>query len=160
MPQRRGRPRKNKEVVEARFSEESLARSKAEELLMRAIRLEPAGGSSHEDRRRTRKVDITGVNDQEPSQQLKQAKLAITELYQENMELRRQLATKTMEASAVQGHEGNVAWLKRQLREAQDTIVQLREAQRLTEERHTEYSRECEATEKEARVALASAQKK
>jgi hypothetical protein len=103
----------------------------AEELLMHAIRLEPAGGSSHEGRSRTRKVDITGANDQEPSQQLKQAKLAITELYQENMELRRQLATKTMEASAAQGREGNMAWLKRQLREVQDTIVQLREAQRL-----------------------------
>jgi hypothetical protein len=127
---------------------------------MCAIRLEPAGGSSRESRRRTREMDTTGVNDQEPSQQLKQAKLAITELYQENMELRRQLATKTMEASAAQGHEGNVAWLKRQLREAQDTIVQLCEAQRLSEERHTKNSRECEATEKEARAALASAQKK
>jgi hypothetical protein len=105
-------------------------------------------------------MDTTGVNDQEPSQQLKQAKLAITELYQENMELRRQLATKTMEASTVQGREGNVAWLKRQLREVQDTIVQLREAQRLSEERHTKHSRECEATEKEARAALASVQKK
>jgi hypothetical protein len=72
----------------------------AEELLRRAIRLEPAGGSSHEDRSRTRKEDITGENEEEPSQQLKQAKLAIAELYQENMELRRQLATKTTEASA------------------------------------------------------------
>jgi hypothetical protein len=94
-----------------------------EELLMHAIQLEPAGGSSREGRRRTRKIDITGTNDQEPSQQLKQAKLAIAELYQENMELRRQLATKTMEASATQGREGNMAWLKRQLREVQDTIV-------------------------------------
>jgi enterochelin esterase-like enzyme len=38
----------------------------------------------------------TGTNDQETSQQLKQAKLAIVELYQENRELRQQLATKTM----------------------------------------------------------------
>jgi hypothetical protein len=126
MPRRRGRPRKNKETMEARVLEEPRARSVAEELLMRAIWLEPAGGSSRENRSRTRREDITGVNDQEPSQQLKQAKLAITELYQENMELRRQLATKTTEASTtVQGREGNVAWLKRQLREAQDTIVQL-----------------------------------
>jgi hypothetical protein len=50
-----------------------------------------------------------------------------------------------MEASAVQGHEGNVAWLKRNLREAQDTIVQLQEAQRLEKERHTKHSRECES---------------
>jgi hypothetical protein len=109
--------------LEARFPEKSFSRSKDEELLMHAIRLEPAGGSSREDRRKTRKVDIIGVNDQEPSQQLKQAKLAITEIYQENMELRQQLVTKIMEASAVQGSEVNVAWLKRQLREVQDTIV-------------------------------------
>jgi hypothetical protein len=73
----------------------------------------PAGGLSRESRSRTREMDTTGVNDQEPSQLLKQAKLAITELYQENIELRRQLATKTMEASTTQGREGNVTWLKR-----------------------------------------------
>lgn len=85
---RRGRPRKNKEYVEARFSEESRARSVVEELLMHAIHLEPAGGSSCEGKSRTREIDIKEMNDQEPSQQLKQAKLAIGELYQENMELR------------------------------------------------------------------------
>jgi hypothetical protein len=47
------------------------------------------------------------------------------------MELRWQLVTKTMEALAAQGREGNVSWLKRQLREVQDTIVQLHKAQRL-----------------------------
>jgi phage shock protein A len=62
--------------------------------------------------------------------------------------------------SETQGHEGNVAWLKRKLREVQDTIVQLRETQRLMEERHMKYSRECETTEKEARVALTSAHRK
>jgi hypothetical protein len=72
-----------------------------------------------------RRIDSMGTNDQETSQQLKQAKLAIVELYQENRELRQQLATKTMEASTTQGHEGNVTWLKRQLREAHDMIVQL-----------------------------------
>jgi hypothetical protein len=65
-----------------------------------------------------------------------------------------------MEASTAQGREGNMAWLKRQLREAQDTIVQMQEAQRHSEERHTKNSRECKAVEKEARAALASAQKK
>jgi hypothetical protein len=49
------------------------------------------------------------------------------------MELRWQLATKTMETSAAQGREGNVAWLKRKLREVQDTILQMREAQILAE---------------------------
>jgi hypothetical protein len=41
---------------------------------------------------------------------------------------------KTLEVSAPQGHEGNATWLKRQLREVQDTIVQLREVQRVSEE--------------------------
>jgi hypothetical protein len=41
IPRRRGRPRKNKEVEEARVSEESRARSVAEELLMHAIRWSP-----------------------------------------------------------------------------------------------------------------------
>jgi phage shock protein A len=53
-----------------------------------------------------------------------------------------------------------MTWLKRQLREAQDTIVQLREAQRLSEERYAKHSRECEAAEEIARAALASEQKK
>jgi hypothetical protein len=63
-------------------------RSVVEEILMCAIRLEPDGGSSRENKSRTKKMDIIGVNDQEPSHQLKQEKLAITELYQKNMELR------------------------------------------------------------------------
>jgi hypothetical protein len=53
----------------------------AEELLMRTIRLEPNGGSSCEGKSRKRKIDITRMNDQEPSQQLKQENLAIAELY-------------------------------------------------------------------------------
>jgi hypothetical protein len=53
-------------------------------------------------------------------------KLAIAELYQENRELRRQLAVKTMEVSASQGYEGNMMWLKRHLIDAQDTIIAAR----------------------------------
>jgi hypothetical protein len=34
------------------------------------------------------------------------------------MELRRQVAKKTMEVSTTQGREGNIAWIKRQLKEA------------------------------------------
>ena len=59
-------------------------------------------------------VDVAGTNDQYPSQQ---EKLAIVELSQENRELRQQLAIKTIEVSAAQGHEGSVTWLKRQIRE-------------------------------------------
>jgi hypothetical protein len=65
-----------------------------------------------------------------------------------------------MEPLAMEGHEGNVAWMKRQLREAQDTIVQVREEQRLSKERHTKHSRECKVIEKETRTTLANAQKK
>jgi hypothetical protein len=90
---------------------------------MHAIWLEPTRGSSREGRRKKREMDIAGVNDQDPSQQLKQGKLAIDEFYHQNKELRRKLATKAMEVSTTQGHEGNVAWLKRQLKDAQDTIV-------------------------------------
>jgi hypothetical protein len=72
----------------------------------------------------------------------------------------RQLATNTMEASTTQGHEGNVPWLKRQLREEKDTIVQLQETHRLSEERHKNNSKECEVVGKEAHEALTNAQKK
>jgi hypothetical protein len=58
-------------------------------------------------------MDSLSSNDQETAQLLRQAKLAITELYQENRELGQQLATKITEASTMQGHEGNVTWLKR-----------------------------------------------
>jgi hypothetical protein len=72
-------------------------------------------------------------------QQLEQAQLAIAELYQENRELQSQLAAKNQEVSVSQGHGGSTVWLQRQLREAQDTIVQLREAQRMAakEEKET-----------------------
>jgi hypothetical protein len=45
-------------------------------------------------------------------------------------------------------------------REVQDMIVQLREAQRLSEERYARHSREGEVTEGIAHTALASEQKK
>jgi hypothetical protein len=96
----------------------------------------------------------------ESSQQLKQAQLTIAELYQENRELKKQLAERTVETSTSQGREGNVTWLKRQLREAQDTIIQLREAQRMSEERIAEHFRECEPAMENVCAALASAQMK
>jgi hypothetical protein len=65
-----------------------------------------------------RRMDVTGTNDQDPSQQLKQEKLSIAKFYLENRELRQHLATKTIEVSATQGREGNVTWLKIHLREA------------------------------------------
>jgi hypothetical protein len=86
--------------------------------------------------------------------------LAIAKLYQENRELRQQLAAKTLEVSTSQGHEGNMTWLKRHLREAHDMISELYETQRVSEERNVKHFRECELTIEKVRVALASAQKK
>jgi hypothetical protein len=113
IPQRRGRLRKNKEIVKSRITEESRIRSIVEELLRCAIRLEHIGDLSQKNKNRERRADVIGENEKAPSQQLKQSKLAIAELYQENMELRRQLVTKATKAPTTQGPEGNVAWLKR-----------------------------------------------
>jgi hypothetical protein len=62
--------------------------------------------------------------------------------------------------SAAQGHEGNVTWIERKLIEVQDIIIQLCEAQWLSEERYAKNSRECEADEEKSCAALASEQKK
>jgi hypothetical protein len=56
MPQRRGKPRKNKEVGETRVPIESCARSAVEELLMRVIQMEPVEGTSQENWSRTRRT--------------------------------------------------------------------------------------------------------
>jgi hypothetical protein len=135
IPWRRGRPRKNKEVGgESQVPIESCARSAAEEFLMHAIWLEPVETTSRGSGSQTRREEASGSNVRGPNPQLEQAQLTIAELYQENRELRWQLVAKNLEVSAPQGHEGNTTWLKRQLREAQDTIVQLREVQRVSEE--------------------------
>ena len=70
------------------------------------------------------------------------------------------MAANTLEVSVSQGREGNVTWLKRQLREAQDTIVQLREAQRGLEELNMKHLREREAVGEKVRADLANAQKR
>jgi hypothetical protein len=106
------------------------------------------------------KAEAMGTSEEMPSQQLKQAKLAIVELYQENRELKRQLATKTVEALAAKSHRGSVTWIKRKLKEAQNVIVQLREAQRLEGEGHAEYPGESGAVEQEVHMALTFAQEK
>jgi hypothetical protein len=60
-----------------------------------STQMELAGKSSRECGIRTRRVDATRKNEEVTSQQLKQEKLEISKLYQENRELKRQLATKT-----------------------------------------------------------------
>jgi hypothetical protein len=62
-------------------SQANRAKSAIEELLMRAIRLEPVKGTSRESWRRMRRKDVEGTDVREPSQQLKQVQLAIAELY-------------------------------------------------------------------------------
>jgi hypothetical protein len=159
IPQRRGRPRKNKEAGETQVPNKPRAKSVVEELLMHVIRLEPVEGTSRGSGRRTRRTDVMGTNVREPSQQLKQAQLAVAELYQENRELRQQLAAKTLEVSASQGRrKHDVA--QETTQRGTDTIIQLHETQRLSEERNVKHFRECEATEEKVRTALASAQKK
>jgi hypothetical protein len=111
-------PRKNKETGDAQAPSKPRAKSVAEELLMRAIRLEPVKGSSREPCDRRRRLDIEDMDTREPSQQLKQAHLAIAQLYQENKELRKQLVERTVETSTSHSRERNATWLKRQLSEA------------------------------------------
>jgi len=90
---------------------------------MHAIRLEHVRTTSRGSGSQMRKTEASCSNIRGPNLQLEQAQIAIAKIYQENRELRRQLAAKNLEVSAPQGHEGNTTWLKRQLREAQDTIV-------------------------------------
>jgi hypothetical protein len=84
----------------------------------------------------------------------------LPKLYQENKELRRQLAERTIEMPASQSRAGNVNWLKKQLREAQDVIIQLREEHRVSEERIIEHFKECRSTIDNACTTLTSAQEK
>jgi hypothetical protein len=68
LPQRRGRPSKNKEIMKDRITKEPRARLIAEELLRCAIQLESAGKSSHKYGSRERRVDAAGENEEAPYQ--------------------------------------------------------------------------------------------
>jgi hypothetical protein len=93
-------------------------------------------------------------------QQLKQAQLTIVELYQENRELRQRLSENTLKASASQGQEGNVTWIKSKLREEQDTIIQLCKTQRISEEINVNHFKECGPALENICATLANAQKR
>jgi hypothetical protein len=80
---------------------------------MHVIWLDPVEVPSQETCDRQRRLDTEGTDIRELSRQLKKEHLAISKLYQENRELRKQLVEKTLEASTSQGQEGNVTWLKR-----------------------------------------------
>jgi hypothetical protein len=79
---------------------------------MCVIRLEPVEGPSRESWSKKRRTNTEGMDVHEASQQLKKTQIIIVEIYQENIELRQQLATKTLKASTSQGRKGNVTWLK------------------------------------------------
>jgi hypothetical protein len=95
LPRRRGRLRKNRETTKAKILEGRRVRLAAGGLLRCTTQIEPDGKSSQKCGIRTRKANAVRTNEEAPSQQLKQAKMAIAKLYQENRELKRQLATKT-----------------------------------------------------------------
>jgi hypothetical protein len=91
---------------------------------MRTIQLEPVEGASKGIDKRQRKLGDENTNFHEFSQQLKKAQHAIAELYQENRELRRHMAERTIETLVSQSQAcqlpptsptsrgGNVNWLK------------------------------------------------
>jgi hypothetical protein len=126
-PWKIGRPKLIKKPEETQAPSEPCAQSTVEKLLVRVVRLEPVEGSSRGISERQRRSDTESMEVQESSQQLKKAQLVIVELYQENRDLRKQLAKKTVEVTTSQSRAGNANWIKRQLREAQDEIIKLRE---------------------------------
>jgi hypothetical protein len=130
-PWRRGRPKKKTREGEGdRPKAELSARPTLEESVMPTNHSELVGTTGKGGRRRKGRVEESGASVENSAQQLEQAQFAIAELYQENRELRRQLAEKTQRIPP-QGRAGSTVWLQRQLREAQDMIVELREAQRM-----------------------------
>jgi hypothetical protein len=102
-------------------------------------------------------------------QQLKQAQQVIAQLYQENRELKRQLTERIIETPVLHSRAGqlpptsattrerNVNWLKKQLREAQDVIIELREEQRMSEEKIIEHFKECKPAIDNACASLSNA---
>jgi hypothetical protein len=137
-PWRKGRPRKDTTKREETHLSTELSACPAVEEFVELPRLsEPVGIIDRGDGSRKGRGRAPGPCVESLVQQLERAKLAIAELYQENRELRHQLAEKDQGITSSQGHAGSTVWLQRRLWEAQDTIVQLREAQRAAEERDT-----------------------
>jgi chromosome segregation ATPase len=147
-------------------------KSSAKRFPMHIVQLELVEGANKGIDERQVELGEENANVQEMKQQLKQAQHVIAQFYQENRELRRQLAERIIETPASQSRagqlpptsptmrEGNVNWLKKQLREAQDVIIELREEQRMSEEKITEHFKECRPTIDNACATLSSAQSK
>jgi hypothetical protein len=131
-PQRRGRPKKKIWEGEGDHPKDELSvHPTLEESIMPTNCSELVGTAGKGGRRRKGRVEEPGASVQNFAQQLEQAQIAIAELYQENRELQHQLVVKTERIPLRQGRAGCTIRLQRQLREAQDTIVELREAQQM-----------------------------
>jgi hypothetical protein len=129
---RRGRPWKNTKVGGGEHIPTELgAHPVAQKFMMHATRLEPVGNTNRGSGSHVQKTNTSGSNVVKSNQRLEQEKISIDELYQKNRELQRQLAMKNREVSTPQGCEGSTNWLKRQLREEKDMIMQLREVKRM-----------------------------
>jgi hypothetical protein len=129
---RRGRPKKKIWEGEGdRPKAEPKVRPACEESVMPTDRSQLVETADKGGKRGKGRSKSSGSSVGNSAQQLEQAQIAIAELYQENRELRRQLVEKTQGISPPQGRGGSVVWLQRQLREAQDTIVELRDTQRM-----------------------------
>jgi hypothetical protein len=96
-PWKRGRPRLIKKPEETQAPSEPHTQSAAERLLMHVVQLEPVEGSSRGIGERRRRSGMKTWRFRSHRSKLKQAQLTIAELYQENRELRRQLAERTVE---------------------------------------------------------------
>jgi hypothetical protein len=81
MPQKRGRPRKNREPGEAQDPKKPRAKLVFERLIMCVVWLEPFESSRREICDKQRRSGTESMDVHEPSQQLKQEKLSIVELY-------------------------------------------------------------------------------
>jgi len=94
--QKRGRPRLTNKTKEIQATSKPHTKSIGKRFPMRTIRLEPVESASKGIYERHGNSIDENVNVHELSQQLKQAQYAIAGIYQENRELRRQMAERTI----------------------------------------------------------------
>jgi hypothetical protein len=102
VPQKSGRTKLIKKSEETQAPNEPRTLSVVEKLLVCVVRLKLVEGSSREINERWRRLGTESMEVRESSRQLKQVQLAIVELYQENIDLRKQLAEKTVKTTSSQ----------------------------------------------------------
>lgn len=129
---RRGRPKKKTWEGEGDRPKDELSGCPTlEESIILTDHLELVGTNDKGGRRRKGRAEAPGASIENFTQQIEQAQFSIVELYQENRELRHQLAEKTQRILPPQGRAGSTIWLQRQLQEPQDTIMELHEVQQM-----------------------------